>query len=192
MTGLLTMLLEADREAFLWINRDLGNSFLDTVLPWCRERWFWMPAYLFIFAFAWINLGTKKGWLLALGLGLTVGLTDFTSSELIKKNVHRIRPCNDIILHDQVHLRIASCGGGYSFTSSHAANHFAAAIFLIGIFGRWNRWVKPILLFWAALIAFSQVYVGVHYPLDVCCGGLLGAGIGWGGSRLLQRWQWFG
>ena len=191
MNSWLEILLETDRQLFLWINGTLANALFDAVLPWCRERWFWMPAYLFIFSFAWMNLGTKKGWLLIIGLGITVGLTDFTSSELIKKNVRRIRPCNDIILKDQVNLRIAECGGGYSFTSSHAANHFAAAVFLIGVFAHYSRWIRPVLLFWAALIAFSQVYVGVHYPFDVGCGGLLGAGIGWGGSWIMKRMNWY-
>ena len=74
---------------------------------------------------------------------------------------------------DNVHFRV-SCGGGYSFPSSHAANHFALAVFLIGIFGFAGQWQQKALLAWAGLIAFSQVYVGVHYPLDVICGAILG------------------
>lgn len=187
MTELLRILLEADKTVFLWINGTLSNGLFDAVLPWCRERLFWAPVYLFLFLLLGINLGFRKGFIIAAFLGLTVGLADFTSSELIKKNVKRVRPCNDLLLNEYVSLRIAECGGGYSFTSSHAANHFAAAVFLIGIFGRCNRWVRPTLLFWAGLIALSQVYVGVHYPLDVTCGALLGVVAGWTGCFLLRR-----
>lgn len=174
---LLQMLLHWDAAAFQSINGSLSNPLFDAVLPFFREKWFWAPLYLFLVAFLWLNLG-KKGWLIVLGLVAAVGLADFTSSTLIKKNVQRLRPCNEPAMMDKVTLR-ASCGSGYSFTSSHAANHFAAAVFLIGVFGRLGRWVRPAALGWAAAIAFSQVYVGVHYPGDVLCGALLGAAIGW-------------
>ena len=166
-----------DAALFQLINRSLGNPIFDALLPFFRERWFWAPLYLFVVLFAALNYG-KRGWLIVLGLVIAVGLTDFTSSTLIKKNVQRIRPCNDPEMVEKIVLR-TSCGSGYSFTSSHAANHFAAAVFLIGMFGGLARWVRPAALTWAAAIAFSQVYVGVHYPGDVICGGLLGALIGW-------------
>lgn len=187
MNELIHIILEADKAVFLWVNNALSNDWFDAVLPWCRERFFWTPVYLFLFILLGVNLGIKKSVIIAVFLGLTVGLADFTSSELIKKNVKRVRPCNDLLLNEYVQLRIAECGGGYSFTSSHAANHFAVAVFLIGIFGRCNRWVGLALLFWAGLIAFSQVYVGVHYPLDVTCGALLGVGVGWTGYYFFRR-----
>ncbi|GAB4494108.1 MAG: lipid A 4'-phosphatase [Saprospiraceae bacterium] len=167
-----------DAAIFHFVNGCLSNPLFDAVLPFFRERWFWAPLYLFVAAFSWLNFG-KKGWIIMLGLVVAVGLADFTSSTLIKKNVQRLRPCNDPVLAKTVTLR-TSCGSGYSFTSSHAANHFAAAVFLIGVFGHLARWIRPAALGWAAAIAFSQVYVGVHYPGDVICGALLGAAIGWG------------
>lgn len=180
----LDTLRAADVALFHWINYSCSNAVFDALMPWFREKWIWTPFYVFILTFCWLNFG-KKGWLIVLGLVAVVGLTDFTSSELIKKNVGRLRPCNDVELQPAAILRLESCGSGYSFTSSHAANHFAAATFLIGIFGALSRWVRPVLLGWAALIAFSQVYVGVHFPGDVMVGGLVGALIGWGMGKLL-------
>jgi len=83
---------------------------------------------------------------------------------------------------------LAGCGGGYSFPSSHASNHFALASLLApswarGASSRW-RWA---LFLWAASIAYGQVYVGMHYPVDVLFGALLGTAIGWGASRLYCR-----
>ena len=170
-------LLQWDTALFHFINDTLSNRLFDALLPWCREKWFWAPVYLFIGAFTWTHFG-RRGWWVVLGMVLCVFLADTLSSELIKKNVQRIRPCNDPALSATVRLR-TDCGSGYSFTSSHAANHFAVAVFLIGIFGGMARWVRPVALGWAALIAFSQMYVGVHYPGDVICGALLGAGIGY-------------
>lgn len=169
-------LLEWDTTVFLWINRDGGNAVFDAVLPWFREKLFWAPLYLFLAAFALFNFG-RQGRLILIGLLLTVALADFTSSAVIKQNVKRLRPCNDPALSEQMVLRV-SCGSGYSFTSSHATNHFAVAVYLIGIFGGLARWIRPALLLWAGLIALAQVYVGVHYPADVTAGAFLGTLIG--------------
>ena len=73
---------------------------------------------------------------------------------------------------------LVKCGGGYSFTSSHATNHFAMAAFVLVLFGRRYRWLKAPLWFWAFSISYGQVYVGVHYPLDIFGGALLGIAIG--------------
>lgn len=178
-----------DGAVFQWINGSLGNPVFDAVLPCFREKWFWAPLYLFIGAFCWLNFG-RKGWVIVLGLALSVGISDFTSSSLVKKNIQRLRPCNDPALAGAIHLRISSCGSGYSFTSSHAANHFAVAVFLIGVFGGRVRWLRPAALAWAAAIAFSQVYVGVHYPGDVVCGGLLGAAAGGAVGASFSRLGW--
>ena len=70
------------------------------------------------------------------------------------------------------------CGSGYSFTSSHATNHFAIALFLVLLWGRKHPFLRYLFPLWAASIALAQVYVGVHYPLDIFVGSLLGVGIG--------------
>ncbi len=183
---MLELLQQWDAAFFHFINSSLGNPVFDTLLPWFREKWFWMPVYLFVAVFAVLNF-RRRGWIILLGLMLAAGLADFTSSTLVKKNVQRLRPCNDVEMFEQLQLRVP-CGGGYSFTSSHAANHFAAAVFLIGMFGSLARWLWPVALTWAGLIAFSQVYVGVHYPGDVLCGAAVGAAIGWWTAYTWRRW----
>lgn len=173
---ILEILLHWDSAAFQFINGSLSNPVFDALLPWFREKWFWMPLYLFIAAFVVLNY-KKRGWVILLGLVLSAGVSDFSSSNLIKKNVQRIRPCHDPAMYEKIRLRV-TCGGGYSFTSSHAANHFAAAVFLIGVLGGQKRWLRPVALAWASVIALSQVYVGVHYPGDILFGAVLGSAIG--------------
>ncbi len=174
-----------DANLFEFINGTLSNSVFDALLPWCREKWFWAPVYLFVVAFIFMNEG-KRAWWLILGLIITVALADTISSKVIKKQVQRLRPCQDIEMQGRFISRV-SCGSGYSFTSSHATNHFAVATFLVGLLGYRRRWVRPVAFAWASLIAFSQVYVGVHYPLDVICGALVGVGCGWLVWRAWER-----
>jgi undecaprenyl-diphosphatase len=175
MMDILQQAVLIDKSLFSLINSGMSNALFDAALPFFREKWFWAPLYLFVVAHAFLH-PKLKGWLVVVGLIAAVGAADLVSSRAIKKNVQRLRPCNDPEMVDQVVKRVG-CGGGYSFTSSHAANHFAAAIFLISVFGL-TRWKKYGLLLWAGLICFSQVYVGVHYPADVFFGALLGLGIG--------------
>jgi undecaprenyl-diphosphatase len=80
------------------------------------------------------------------------------------------------------------CGSGFSFTSTHATNHFAVATFLIMTLGQSFRNIKLWLWSWASIIAFSQVYVGVHFPLDVIAGGILGIIIGRIWAMLFDRY----
>lgn len=180
-----------DTTLFHWINGSLSNPVFDALLPLFREKWFWAPLYLFLAAFVWHNYGNKKGWLFVAGLVLAAGLADFTSSTIIKKNVCRLRPCNDPALRAEIRMR-TTCGSGYSFTSSHAANHFAVAVYTVSAIGHVLPCGRLLLLVWASLVALAQVYVGVHYPGDVIGGGMLGALIGWAAFRACyKRFRWF-
>jgi len=164
-------ILQFDEQIFYLINSEGQNAFFDWLLPLWRNKLTWIPLYLFMTIVILYQLKIK-GLYLLLALGITIGVADTLSSKVIKKTVKRERPCRNNKLPEVRNL--VHCGGGYSFTSSHATNHFAVAAFLVfltaNIFGRW----RYLLWFWAFLVAYAQVYVGVHYPLDVICGGSLG------------------
>jgi undecaprenyl-diphosphatase len=181
---------ELDTKLFLQINTVLTSPILDAVYPWWREGNAWIPLYLFLIVFMLQNFKSKAlGWILfAL---LTITLSDQISSHLIKPFFQRLRPCNEPLLANQIRLLLNGCSGGYSFTSSHATNHFAFALFVyktLGfVIGKW-KYTLPV---WAASVAYGQVYVGVHYPLDILVGSILGTGIGYitaiGFHRLLGK-----
>jgi undecaprenyl-diphosphatase len=173
---MLEQLIHYDQELFLLINQVFSNPFFDWLMPILRNPYTWAPLYLFLIIFL-IRNYKKKGIVMLVFFIMTFGIADSTSSSLIKPEVMRIRPCNDVLFKDQVKLRVR-CGSGYSFPSSHATNHFALGMFLLVIFRK--RW-KPIIwlsLGWAASISFAQIYVGVHYPIDILMGALLGSIIG--------------
>ncbi|GAB5554502.1 MAG: hypothetical protein Sapg2KO_40930 [Saprospiraceae bacterium] len=171
----LDTILALDEQLFRIINGTWHTDFLDWILPYWRDKKFWYPLYLALIALI-IYRFRVKGIYLLLALFVTVGVADLVSSKVLKKTVKRVRPCNDPVLQDDVIL-LVGCGKAYSFTSSHATNHFAIGTFLALTLGLYYRRWRWLFYFWAASIAFGQVYVGVHYPLDVLVGSLLGIGI---------------
>lgn len=168
----------ADTQLLLKINTEWTNPLLDSIYPWYREANAWVPLYLFLIVFAIMNFKAKAlPWILF--AVLTATLTDQLSSSFIKNLVERPRPCREELLIGQVRLILNNCSGGYSFPSSHATNHFGFAMFLFltlrPIMKKWSY----VFFIWAATIAYGQVYVGVHYPLDIVAGTLLGCLIGY-------------
>ncbi len=177
----MEFLLELDYKLFYWINHQWSNPVADLLLPLLRNKYVWIPFYVFIISYIAFNF-KKWAFKIILILLLCVGISDAISSHLIKKNVQRIRPCNND--HIEVVERI-ECGSGYSFTSSHASNHFTIAVFLgLALFN--DPRIKWGLYLWAGIISLSQVYVGVHFPMDILCGMLLGILIARLGNRILK------
>ncbi len=170
------LILQFDEWLFHLINGRLHNGFFDAIMPYWRSKYVWIPLYIFLFSFLLINW-QKRGLLIIFFAIATVGLADFTSSKVVKPLVQRVRPCNNGFLKVEVRA-LVRCGGGYSFTSSHATNHFALAHFLVLALGLRFRRFRWLLWSWAASIAFGQVYVGVHYPMDIFSGAMLGITIG--------------
>jgi len=183
MYGLAAMswvqrLIEWDQQLFIRLNSRWTSPFLDAVLPFLRDAYIWAPLYLFILVFVGINFG-QKGLFWILAFICSVALTDIIGARLFKEGFERLRPCTDPLFQDSVRLLLKHCSGSFSFVSNHAANHFCIASFAFFTFhGLFRNWLY-LGFAWALLIAYAQVYVGVHYPLDVIAGGLLGFFIGW-------------
>ncbi|HLO53949.1 MAG TPA: phosphatase PAP2 family protein [Saprospiraceae bacterium] len=177
-------IIKWDIALFEYINNDLSNGFFDLVLPWLREPLFWVPFYIFLIAFVFFNYGKRAYWFVLFVI-LTAASSDLISSRAIKKNIKRIRPCNTEMIQTVERVR---CGSGYSFTSSHAANHFAVATFIIMTLGQFRPKINKWLWLWAASIGLAQVYVGVHFPLDVFAGAVLGVILGKFWSLLFHKY----
>lgn len=177
---------EWDQWLFIKINSILTNPVFDAILPFMRESKHWAPLYLFLLVFAWLNFRAKGGWW-SVFLLATVALTDMTGTYVFKHTFDRIRPCNDPDFFMNVRLLVDHCSRGYSFTSNHAANHFGIAMFFYitmkPLLGKWA--ISGFI--WAGLIAYAQVYVGVHYPLDILAGSLLGLIFGTFTGRLFNK-----
>ena len=184
---MLQSLIDLDTRLFWFINLKATTFGLDKVMQTLSATWFWWAVAGAVACFA---LFKKNKFLLKtmLLMALAMGVTDLFSFEVLKPTFGRERPCREL---SGVRLVESRCGGDFGFPSNHAGNGFAAATVL------WLRhnprkkgvnfiWMSPFLI--AGLVAFSRVYLGVHFPLDVTAGALLGFGIAFGWVSLMKTW----
>lgn len=162
-----------DKRLFMQLNSGWTNGFFDTILPYFRDPSFWAPLYMLMISFMLLNFG-KKGFLWSITLLCTLAITDMVGHRVFKEGFERLRPCSDPEFLRYVRLLVKQCSGGFSFTSNHAANHFGIATFVsITMYPTFKKWIY-LFYAWAFFVGYAQIYVGVHYPLDVLGGGLLG------------------
>lgn len=164
-----------DEELFLYLNEQ-HMDWLDPIMDTLTGKLIWLPLYAF-FLFLIIRYFKKDSlWVLA-GVGLAILFADQSTSGFMKPFFERLRPCHDPRWEGMM-FNYGGCGGMYGFASSHAANAFALATYLTLIF---RGKIKGFgwLYLWAALMAYTRVYVGVHYPSDIFIGALVGILSGW-------------
>jgi membrane-associated phospholipid phosphatase len=180
----LKPLLRFDHWLFHKINQVWISPFFDLIMPFIRQQEFWYFFYLFLLVFILYNFGIRGCWW-AVTLIMTVIIGDLFSSSLIKNLIFRFRPCRNPDLADQVRVLVNYCPQSSSFTSSHACNHFAAAWFIFITLNQTGSW-RWVLFLWAFIICYAQVYVGVHFPLDILGGAIIGSSIGLAMSKFFK------
>jgi len=184
--SILGRIKEWDQWLFIKINSVLINPVFDVLMPFLRNGTHWAPLYLFLGILAIVNFRSKGGWWILFFIA-TVALTDMTGTYLFKHNIERLRPCRDPDFYFRVRLLVDACSGGNSFTSNHAANHFGmATFFFVTFYPVIKKWAWLAFL-WAGLIAYAQIYVGVHYPSDILAGTLIGLLIGTLTGKLFNK-----
>jgi undecaprenyl-diphosphatase len=162
---MIDWLVNLDTQLFLFFNNALANSVFDRIMPIITNDWVLRVVFLIIVVLLLI-FGKKQGRVVALLCIVTLALSDQVTSHLIKPLVGRVRPCHVV---GDVHLLVA-CSQGLSFPSSHAANSFAIAV-LISLSYRRQIWLYLTI---AAIISYSRIAVGVHYPFDALAGAIVG------------------
>lgn len=132
----------------------------------------WIPLYLLLLYGIISQFKTKAvGYILC--IIAVVILSDQIASTLFKPYFMRLRPCHDPLIENLVHL-VNGCGGQYGFVSSHAATGFGVAL-IVNMLPTKNFKFVGWLFLWALIYSYSRIYVGVHYPLDIMGGALVGS-----------------
>lgn len=169
------------------------NTAVDTFMYYVSEKWPWIPLYLLCIGFVYKKEGWKGMGIFLVSIVVLIFLSDRITSGFMKPYFQRLRPCRlEADLEFVVHIVREHCGGKYGFASSHAANFFALAGFLSRYFSQnvGNRKISFLIFGLASLVAYSRIYLGVHYPGDVIVGaliGLLAAWVSWQVFTLLKK-----
>jgi undecaprenyl-diphosphatase len=145
-----------------------------------------VPFYL-ILLFLIIRKYQWQSLLILLFVAVLISLSDQLSVRAFKFVFERPRPCHDSDLQPLIHLPSGECGGAFGFVSSHAANSFALAGFVWFLLRQYYSKIGWILFLWASGVAYSRVYLGVHYPGDILGGALLGLAVSWLVWQLYRR-----
>jgi len=171
---MLEFLKHIDEVLFLFLN-GLHNDVFDFIMHWITYQQTWYPLYLLLVI--WMIWRYKQKAIVPIILIImAIALADQFTSSFMKPFFERLRPCHDSTIGHLVHV-VDGCGGQYGFASSHAANSFTLATLLYFFFRSTFKYAS-ILFIWAALVSYSRVYVGVHFPGDIIVGGLIGYFIG--------------
>lgn len=180
---MIEFLKDVDADLLLWLNSK-HSGFFDNVMFFVSGRWEWIPLYAVLLGFIVWKYRWKSLWII-LAVAVLITLSDQLAN-FLKATVKRPRPCKDPEIGYMVLLVNDYCRGTYGFISGHAANSFALATFISLLFR--NRWITAGMIFWAAVVSYSRVYLGVHYPGDIICGALLGVLLAWGIYKLVKRY----
>lgn len=168
--------LEAlDRQLLLLIN-GANTPFLDQLMWIVSGKLTWIPLYALLLFFICKKAG-KNWWIMLICIGLAILLADQISVNCFKNVIQRYRPTRNLEIGNLVHVVNNYRGGKYGFVSSHAANTFAISMLVCLFFKKKAVWYG--MMAWAVLVCYSRMYLGVHYPADIVCGGLLGLACGY-------------
>lgn len=169
---MIEQLLKYDTELFLLLN-NLGSTPWDGLWLLITSKYTFIPLYVLLLFLLYKKYGLKSLLVFAVVVALMIAFTDQITN-VFKRGFQRPRPCGEADLIDQMRFIAVRCGK-YGFFSGHSSNSMAAAVFAGLMLKPYYKNLIFILLFWSAVVAYSRIYVGVHYPLDIVCGLTFGA-----------------
>lgn len=165
-------IFELDEQFLVYLNQ-MGSAEQDDFWLLITNWWAWLPFFAFIFWITFRYFSQREAWQIVYYVVLTLFVTASITSAT-KELVERLRPLHTESLIP--YLRIITTEKGYSFFSGHTSNSFAVCTFLYLVFRKRLKWAFWVYI-WAIPYAFSRLYLGVHFPLDILVGFLVGISI---------------
>ena len=159
-----------DKQAMIFLN-NLGSSTFDPFWILVSEKWFWIPLYVIFLYFLYKNFNKKSLFYILLFVALGITASDQIAN-IFKFGFERLRPFHDPSLEGL--LREVKCGGKFGFYSAHSSNSFFVATYLTMLLGKKIKQLPYFLFVWAAIVAYSRVYLGMHFPGDIIVGAIMG------------------
>jgi len=183
---MIETLLELDKLLFLFLN-GLGSPSYDAFWLVITNKLLNAFIYFILTLYFFKKTNLKYFVLLLLSISVLILFTDqFTN--FIKHVVSRPRPCYEEYFQELIRLVKSNCGGAFGYFSGHASNSFALAFFFSRLLSSELKQLPIFLFLFAFLVAYSRIYIGVHYPLDVFSGAVIGSFLGFIGYFLWSKY----
>lgn len=166
-------IIQKDKQLLIYLN-NLGSEQWDGLWLAITNQFNWIPLFIFMLFLIFKHYGWKKGLFTMLFLAALITFSDQITN-VIRGVFERLRPNNDPAIKNS--LRTLIRPQSYSFTSGHATTSTVAAVFIIMLLKNHVRYIKFLVLF-PLVFAYSRLYLGVHFPIDILCGFINGTIIG--------------
>ncbi|GGW74073.1 undecaprenyl-diphosphatase [Winogradskyella epiphytica] len=178
---MLDQLLEYDKELFLYLN-NWGSETWDKLWLIITYKFSSIPIYATLLYLIYKKFGWKALLMMVFVIAAMITFTDQITN-IFKDTFQRPRPCRAEGIMDLTRFVAPRCGK-YGFFSGHASNSMSTAVFAGLLLRPYFKNLIYLMLIWSIVVAYSRIYVGVHYPLDIVCGLTFGAVTGYGFYKL--------
>ncbi|MCZ8198217.1 MAG: phosphatase PAP2 family protein [Flavobacterium sp.] len=170
---MLEKIIALDKELFVFLN-GLGSPAFDGLWLFITKQTNWTPIFLLVFYLIYKKVGLKNLGIMILFIAFLILICDQTAN-LFKYTFERLRPCNDLQIKDII--RVVKQSDTFSFFSGHATNSMATTVFVYLIMRKYYKHIYLLFLF-PLIFAYSRIYLGLHFPIDILTGYTFGATFG--------------